>query len=330
MLRIVRLATVALLTTFTMVVGSLLTTTAASASVDYWCDEALKCYIVLSSPPTDPAPAPDENGWTAGAAKCYVDTGAFIPDTMLLPENKLYEEVPCGDGSAYWSNERQCYVSMKSGSWPERPSNFSQDAGYYVCLNNPVEPVWASYFWSETVPPGLKVLPPGKAAEQLISTFQLRGIDIGMAPEVNPEWGHRRSYVGVPVWFWVDNPQPLTWGPYEETATLGGQTITATAQVTSVRWVTGDGMAEVCGNTGTIYSTGYGVSDSPTCGHRYLSTSESQPGDRYTVTAESQWTVTWTSLGGASGTVNLTATNSADLEVNEMQTVNTGGSNPNG
>jgi hypothetical protein len=180
-------------------------------------------------------------------------------------------------------------------------------------------------FWSETVPPGLQVLPPGVAAERLISTFQLRGIDIGMAPEVNPAWGHRRSYVGVPVWLWVENPQPLTWGPYTETATLGGQTITATARVTSVRWDMGDGGSQVCGGTGTAYTTGYGVTDSPTCGYRYRTTSESQGGDRYTVTPTSQWVVEWTSVAGPSGTINLTTSSSVPLEVNELQTVNVGG-----
>jgi hypothetical protein len=127
-----------------------------------------------------------------------------------------------------------------------------------------------------------------------------------MAPEVNPAWGHRRSYVGVPVWLWVENPQPLTWGPYTETATLGGQTITATARVTSVRWDMGDGGSQVCGGTGTAYTTGYGVTDSPTCGYRYRTTSESQGGDRYTVTPTSQWVVEWTSVAGPSGTINLT------------------------
>ena len=151
-----------------------------------------------------------------------------------------------------------------------------------------------------------------------------------MAPEVNPEWGHRRTYVGIPVWLWVDNPQPLTWGPYSETATLGGQTITATAQVTSVRWSTGDGGSRVCGGTGTPYTSGYGVTDSPTCGYRYQTTSESQAGDRFTVTATSSWVVTWTSVSGASGTVNLSTSSAVNLEVNELQTVNTGTSDDDG
>ncbi|MBF0816277.1 hypothetical protein E4U02_07625 [Microbacterium paludicola] len=160
------------------------------------------------------------------------------------------------------------------------------------------------------------------AALKLIETFQLRGIDIGMAPEVNPDWGHRRSYVGIPVWLWVENPQPLTWGPYSETATLGGQTITATARVSSAVWNMGDGRTFACG-AGTAYNEGYGLADSPTCGHRYLQTSENQPGDRYRVSATTYWVIEWTSLAGVGGTVNLSTTSDTiELEVNELQSVN--------
>ena len=216
---------------------------------------------------------------------------------------------------------------MRPAVWPARPPGYSQEAGYYGCIMFNPTPGGSpglgteSNFWGETVPPGLRVLTPGAAAQQLISTFALRGIDIGMAPEVNPEWGHRRGYVGVPIWLWVNNPEPLTWGPYTETATLGGQTITATAQATSVRWQMGDGASTTCGNTGTPYNVGYGMTTSPTCGYQYTSTSSRNPGDRFTVTATTNWTVTWTSLAGPGGTINLTTNSAVDLEVNELQTV---------
>lgn len=325
----------AAITAIGVVVATLLFSpvSAASAADGVWCDDATgQCFISLSSPPSDPAPNPDGNGWTSGAPACYsrIDP-AFVSD--YPPEDVVtysagatryfYVTIGCGNSLRYWSNSRQCFVSMAPGVWPPRPGGYGPDAGYYVCSPYIDQPgTITSYFWSNTVPPGLQVLTPGAAAQRLVSTFALRGIDIGMAPEVNPDWGHRRSYVGVPVWLWVENPQPLTWGPYTETATLGGQTITATAQVTSVRWDMGDGGSRVCGGTGTPYTTGYGVTDSPTCGYRYGATSEASGGDRYTVTATSQWTVTWTALSGANGTINLTTSSSDALEVNELQTVN--------
>ncbi|KDA06947.1 ATP/GTP-binding protein [Microbacterium sp. CH12i] len=332
----------ALVAAIALIAGTLVAAAPASADGGLWCNANGDCYMTLSSRPTDPRPNPDSNGWTPGAPSCWVEITADLADSLgYEPEDlrawtggngvTFYATIACSSQAGYWSNNRQCYVHMVDGVWPQRPPSYKQDAGYYMCI----QPMMfgagvVSYFWSNTVPPGLKVYTPGMAAMKLIETFQLRGIDIGMAPEVNPAWGHRRSYVGIPVWFWVNNPQPLTWGPYSETATLGGQTITATAKVTSVRWSTGDGGSKVCGGLGTAYTSGYGVTDSPTCGYRYQSTSQSQAGDRYTVTATSQWVVTWTALSGASGTVNLTSSSTANLEVNELQTVNTGTSGSDG
>lgn len=331
-----------LLAAVALVVATLLASSVpANAAGGTWCDPTSgNCYLTLDSPPRDPSPNPDSNGWTAGAPNCYVEITPDLADSLGIPAEDLrvwvegsrfYAPIACGNQAGYWSNNRQCYVHMADYPWPARPAGYDQDAGYYKCIA-PMQfgAGVVSYFWSNTVPPGLQVYTPGMAARKLIETFQIRGIDIGMAPQVNPAWGHRRSYVGIPVWLWVENPQPLTWGPYTETATLGGQTITATAQVTGVRWNMGDGREVVCGNTGTAYSADYGLTDSPSCGHRYDRTSQNQPGDRYTVTATSQWTVTWTSLAGPGGTINLTASSSTQLEINEIQSVNVTPTTPNG
>ena len=332
----------ALVAVTAIVAGGLVAAAPAQAADGVYCDSTNTCYLTISHIPSDPAPNPDSNGWTAGAPSCFYEDsqsallqlGYTEADIRVFDGGtyqRFYALIDCGGSTSYWSNTRQCYVFMKDGVWPTRPPGYSEEAGYYGGIMFAPGTGGApgvgqeSNFWSETVPPGLQVLTPGRAAAQLIATFALRGIDIGMAPEVNPAWGHRRSYVGIPVWLWVENPQPLTWGPYTETATLGGQTITATAQVTSVRWDMGDGGSQVCGGTGTPYTTGYGVTDSPTCGYRYGTTSESRGGDRYTVTATSQWVVTWTALSGANGTVNLTTQSAVPIEINELQTVNVGG-----
>lgn len=303
----------------------------ANAEDGVWYDPVTQTtYLTLSSPPSDPAPNPDANGWTPGAPSCWIQITTDLAASLgYKPEElrvwnegaRFYAPISCGSQSGYWSNNRECYVHMADYPWPNRPPSYDQDAGYYKC----VAPVQfgagvVTYFWSNTVPPGLQVYTPGMAAQKLVEGFQLQGVDIGMAPEVNPEWGHRRSYVGVPIWLWVENPTPLSWGPYTETATLGGQTITATAQVTSVIWNMGDGSV-VCGGTGTPYNPGLGLQPSPTCGYRYSTTSDGNAGDRYNVTATSQWTVTWTSLAGPGGTINLTTNSTDQLEINELQTV---------
>ena len=317
------------------------TPSAATAAEGQYCQSdgvTSRCFTALSYQPSDPAPAPDSSGWTAGARSCYYLTTENNAKAMGLPDDEVYVfstsggytqwyiNIQCGNASEYWSNNRQCYVSMMGGAWPAIPAGHAADAGYYQCrvVTLTVGGIGLDdtyTFWSDTVPPGLQVLTPGRAAAQLIDSFPLIGIDVGMAPEVNPAWGHRRGYVGMPIWLWVNNPAPTTWGPYSQTATLGGQTITATAQVTSIRWTMGDGSSITCGNTGTPYNLGYGVTTSPTCGYRYTTTSSRTPGDRFAVTATSTWTVTWTSAAGAAGTVNTTTASTVDLEVNELQTV---------
>lgn len=325
-----RRALATLAAAFAIVAGSLVAAAPADASDGLYC-VGETCWVTLSAPPSDPSSAADGNGWTPGASTCYVrvaaETAADYPDDQLVvyaagTVPQWYITIPCGNGERYWSNTRQCFVSMFAGEWPERPSYVNQDAGYYVCAPHPDHPsTLTSYFWSNTVPPGLQVLTPGAAAAQLIATFQLEPIAIGIAPKVNPEWGHRRTYVGVPVWLWAVEPGALSWGPYSETATLGGQTITATAKVSAVRWGMGDGGEVVCGSPGTPYTYSDEIRPSPTCGYTYLKTSSSQPGDRFTITATSQWVVTWESTSGATGAVNLTVSSSDEIEVNELQSV---------
>lgn len=309
-------------------IGGLLVVAAPPAQADgTWCDQDNNCWVLATSPGSDPPTNPDpETGFTPGTPYCTY--------TQMWGDRATVE-VPCttAAGRNYWSHRYQCYVSL-AGVQGGVPSGSNPEGAWYWCDDTvpaslscqPNDPLgcrggYSSSFWSDYPPPGLFVLTPRQAAMRLVRTFALEGINIGIAPEVNPEWGHRRGYVGVPIWLWVNNPQPLTWGPYTETATTGGQTITATARVTSVIWNMGDGGSTVCGNLGTAYTLGYGMTSSPTCGYRYSATSERVAGDRFTVTATSQWTVDWAAASGETGTINLTTDSAVDLEVNELQTV---------
>jgi hypothetical protein len=96
------------------------------------------------------------------------DRAGFDPDEIFVySESGGYTEwyvlVNCGSGISYWSNNRQCYVSMAPGV-PARPPQYDQDAGY-VCTSGVLGPgggvdIDDTYFWSNTVPPGLQVLTP--------------------------------------------------------------------------------------------------------------------------------------------------------------------------
>lgn len=272
------------------------------------CDENGVCTGVITDPGTPPS-----DGTTPGVSD-PIDIG-FTPGPTTCTSDRLEEEVPCSTEDGWWNPERQCWVTIAE---PQRaaPAGSNPNGAYYRCTPAvPEDEFIVSYeFWSNTPPPGVNVYSPGQAARILISRFQLQPIDIGMAPNAGV-----RTYIGYNVWMWAANPQPLSFGPYSETATLGGQTITATARVTGVTWNMGDGTSVQCG-AGTAYDQpSHGGSASPTCGHVYTEATEA--GGAYTVTATSSWAVTWTG-GGETGTIYLTRQTSRPVEVGQLQSVN--------
>ncbi len=303
-----------------LILLGILVSPAIPASAALVCDSITdECYIVVDSPGQDPVSVDSGTGFTPGASSCtYKD------------RVEGYVEIPCSTGNGnYWNNTRQCYVGLLK---PQNavPAGGAPEGGWYSCTQFFGPPRCSSpddlgcdvqvgiNFWSDTIPPGITMLTPRQAAERLVKTFRLTGIDIGFAPD--PNIPGSKSYVGVPIWMWASNPQPLSWGPYTETATLGGVTITATAQVSSVRWSMGDGNAVTCG-IGTAFQIGFGATDSPTCGYRYSQTSDTAAGGRFPITAASSWTVTW-SGEGESGVIPLTSNSASSVEIKELQSVN--------
>jgi predicted outer membrane repeat protein len=158
---------------------------------------------------------------------------------------------------------------------------------------------------------------PATLAQIALSQLNLKAIDIGIVPEADAD---HTGLVGLPVWMWVENPGPTTFGPNSATASGGGISVTATAQVDRIVWDMGDGTTVTCTTPGTPYADSYGDRSSPDCGHRYERTSVSKPGGVYEVTATSYWTVTWAG-GGATGTIPLQLSNNAQIRVGELQVI---------
>lgn len=290
----------------------------APAMADYlYCDANNVCYTVIESPAVDPVGSPDpETGLSPGATQCLY--------TKSLPDGTEQNvETPCSTGNGnYWNNARQCYWSLDVPQ--DAPPPGSDPVGaWYTCTPHPecgnlgtiIRDCYGITQWLLTPPPGIDRLTPGQAAAILIRTFQLQGVNIGFAPD--PNIPGSVGYVGIPIWMWVNDPTPLTYGPYSQTATLGGVTITATAEVSSILWNMGDGKTVACANPGTRYQVNFGLTDSPNCGYRYSTISNG----RYNVTATSQWSVDWTG-GGDTGTVPLTTTSNTNVEIRELQSVN--------
>lgn len=127
-----------------------------------------------------------------------------------------------------------------------------------------------------------------------------------------------------PTWLWVS---PAVWLPRSRTASVPGESVTATATPVMVTWRMGDGSAVTCPGPGTPYSSRYAPSAaSPDCGHTYTWPSAGQPSGAYQVTVTITWDITWRGTGGAVGVLRpLFSTATAGFRVAESQAVNTSG-----
>ncbi|TDC48795.1 hypothetical protein E1212_20120 [Jiangella ureilytica] len=168
------------------------------------------------------------------------------------------------------------------------------------------------------------VVDPEVVAQQILDGMSFEALEVGLAPrplETDPQ---SMGLVGAPVWMWVTNAGPTTWGPVQEAATVGGVSVTVTAEVENVTWDMGDGHTVTCAEPGDPYRPSLGVRPSPTCGHSYTQTSAGQPGTAYTVTATANWTATWTASTGAEGTLEPPEpTAVARVRIGERQVIET-------
>jgi hypothetical protein len=222
------------------------------------------------------------------------------------------KEVPCEDGDSWWSNARDCYVSLAD---PQPPKSDPQWEGHrtgaiYECYSPAIVGTRMYTFWSATSPTGPAAPPdPRVLALRAIATMRLRAIGIGIVPEAR---AGSIGIVGLPTWMWVANPGQHTWGPITRTASSAGYSVTATAKVQRIVWAMGDGNTVTCTQRGTPYADSFGKSSSPDCGHTYTRQGT------YTVRATSYWLVTWTGIG-QSGTIPLDFTRTAAITMGEAQ-----------
>ncbi|KEG44358.1 ATP/GTP-binding protein [Streptomyces griseorubens] len=162
-------------------------------------------------------------------------------------------------------------------------------------------------------PPEQETVDPAVLAQRAVDSMTLLGPDIA-SPRATG-----RYTVGVPVWMWV-NQGPTTYGPNTASASAGGVTVTATAKVSKIVWQMGDGSTVACAGPGTPYKGSSGMVESPTCGHRYSTTSANASGDRYIVTATSTWAIDWQG-GGQSGQLEEIRQSDVQVSVGELQVV---------
>jgi hypothetical protein len=125
--------------------------------------------------------------------------------------------------------------------------------------------------------------------------------------------------VGVPSWFWVDDP----WVPSTASATLAGVTSTVTATPISVAWETGDETTFDCDGPGVAYDANRPAAGQHSdCTHTYIRSSRRAADGRYTVRATVTYTVVWEATTGAGGPLDdITRASTADVRVEEAQAV---------
>jgi hypothetical protein len=292
------------------------------------------------------------HGFRPAAEVCVWDnTVTRIWANELLPD---YRHPPvtldsCTDADGgHWQTDGDCaqgYVGVAPDQKAPPEGESASVGAWYECM--PFCPItdtliigegipagcMAHDYWSNVPPAGIDTYTPAQAAAALIATIHLNPVSIGMAPAAKVHAddpagtaAYRRTWVGIPVWLWVDHPGTGNqFGTLNFRKTIGGLDVSATAVADNVEYTSGDGQTIHCA-TGTPFDeaamAGKPAADSPTCGFRYQHTSAGQPGGVFTVTATTVWSIHWTA-GDDAGTVNRGATtSSATVRVGQLESVN--------
>lgn len=273
------------------------------------CNERGLCRVVADDTVSTPGQAGGDQQASDGNAatpKCYDN----------LVGNK---EVPCYlKRFGYWANGRNCYFEQAdpqpAAGDPRWEGHDAADGAVYdaYCPDNPN----MTSQWFAQPPAAGAAVDPAVLALEAVNKMTLRGPDIA-----NPR-AEGTYTVGVPMWMWVSQ-SATTYGPQSASATAGAVTVTATAKVSKIVWRMGDGATVTCTGPGTVYTASAGLTNSPTCGHLYTTTSASADGGTFQVTAASTWTIDWqvTAGGGQTGQLTEIRQTRTQAAVGELQVV---------
>ena len=235
------------------------------------------------------------------------------------------QKIACTDKKgAAWSNAGQCYFQLSPDQPAPPPGQSASMGAWYDCARWCADGLTYCSIdksWRASPPPGVTRMTPAQAAATLLARFVFQPVPIGIAPKPDPGF---KGSVGLPVWMWVQNTNQHNFGPWTQSASIGGIAITGTAKVVSVTWDMGDGTTVTCNGKGTPFDVSYGAVPSPDCGHIYSRMSKDKPGRKYQVTAIANWQFDWTAAG-QTGSANTTVQSQTQIEIGEMQTVITHG-----
>jgi hypothetical protein len=218
----------------------------------------------------------------------------------------------CTSHLGNWSNSQQCYLRrLNPQPAPSDPSwQGHTDGAIWACVREVGIRFTTRWIWLPGRPDTV-VVDPETLVYEAIGEMHLAPPLVKTAPGPG-----QIGLVNMPVWLWVTKTEN-TWGPIVRSASVPGLTVTATAQVKAINWSMGDGQTVRCEGPGTPYNLSMGVKGSPTCGHRYVKTSEKLAHCKYPVTAVAQWDITWQSTLGDTGQIAMTQQAATQLRIGQ-------------
>lgn len=296
----------------TLTIGSQ-TAASAKSKCQQWNPRHTTCLIwaTIPSGPSGPGPSNPSDPSHAGVGHGSGGGSGVVSCT------RAGQTVPCESTTGTWSQKYGCYLAREHPQPPpSSPAWQGHDPAKGAIYSCDIGVVGIS--GSEVFIPGGRAptLNPATLAQRIAARLDIHAITIGIVPKPG---ANRVGLVGMPVWMWVQQPGPTSFGPITDRASAGGITVTVTAKVDQIVWDMGDGHTVTCKSAGTPYRPTYGKKDSPDCGHTYMVSSASQRGGLYAVTASSYWVVTWAGAGQA-GTIRLAPMSQrVNIAVGEMQ-----------
>lgn len=163
--------------------------------------------------------------------------------------------------------------------------------------------------------PAQEAVDPVALAWRAVASMNLSAPQLGMFPQPLGQDSSAMGYVGWPLWLWVEDPGPGSWGPNTASASDQGFTVTATAWVDHVEWDMGNGDVVVCGVGSRHPVHAVRGESSPDCGYVY------EVEGMYPVTARAYWVVEWSAPSG-SGELSLELARADEVLIGEVQVVN--------
>ena len=134
----------------------------------------------------------------------------------------------------------------------------------------------------------------------------------------------KAQVVQLPTWAWMPKAQ---WAPISATASVPGESVTATATPDQLSFSWGDGTSTTCQGPGTPYvaGTSNASASSPTCGHTYRVTSASAADQQFPVAATLSWKIAWNGGGQAGTFPDLATSTTVRWTVEQVESVLVGG-----